>query len=122
MHRGTNLRVFIITLLISLGLPVAVLGEEGVLIHNGFITGNTFRAFDQVSKNVYVTGLVDGILLAPLYGAPKKNLEKIEKCTVGMTGQQIVAILEKYLRGNPERWHHGMHVISYSALGEACSK
>jgi hypothetical protein len=108
-------------LLVILGMPFVVHADDGIAVQNGFITGNTFRALDQASKNVYATGLIDGILLAPLYGAPEERLNNFEQCTVGMTGQQVVAIFGKYLKNNPERWHNSMHVIAFSALREACS-
>ena len=92
--------------------------DDGVLIHEGWITGNTFRAFEVESKNVYVVGLIDGIFLSPFYGASKENLEQ---CTTGMTGQQVVAIFDKYLQKKPERWHLSMHVNGFSALKEACN-
>lgn len=109
-----------ILFLLALLYPAICNAEESVLIHKGFITGNTFRALDPTSKNVYATGLIDGILLAPLYGAPEKNLDSFEACTIGMTGQQVVAIFEKYLRDNPDRWHQSMHVIGFSAMKHAC--
>lgn len=108
-------------LLVILLIPLMAHANDGVAVHDGFITGNIFRALDPTSKNVYATGLIDGILLAPLYGAPKEGLKNFEKCTVGMTGQQVVAIFEKYLNNNPERWHNSMHIIAFSALKGACN-
>lgn len=112
-----NLRFLLLLMLIT---PFVVHADNGISVKRGFITGNTFRALDQPSKNVYATGLVDGILLAPFYGAPEERLNNFERCTAGMTGQQIVAIFEKHLKENPERWHHDMHIIAFSALREAC--
>jgi hypothetical protein len=56
-----------------------------------------------------------------MYGAPKKNLAVLEKCTEGMTGQQLVAIFNKYLKSNPELWHKSMHTLVYRAMNEACA-
>lgn len=96
--------------------------SQEVTIQNGFITGNTFRAMEETSKNVYVVGLLDGMFLAPLYGAPESKLDNLASCTVGMTGQQLVAIFNKYLANNPERWHSSMHTIGYAAMHEDCNK
>ena len=95
---------------------------QDISIQNGFITGNTFRAMEKASKNVYVTGLLDGMLLAPLYGAPEKNLQILASCTVNMNGQQLVAIFEKFLTNHPERWNQSMHIIGYSAMHKICIK
>jgi hypothetical protein len=95
--------------------------DEVVTISTGFVSGNTFRALDDVSQNIYAQGVIDGILVSPAYGAPKKNLAILEKCTEGMTGQQLVAIFNKYLKSNPELWHKSMHTVVYRAMNEACA-
>ncbi|GGI72860.1 hypothetical protein GCM10007978_08340 [Shewanella hanedai] len=95
--------------------------EDGtVLIQNGFIKGNEFRVFDNGSKNIYSMGLVDGILLSPLYGVRKSNMGRFEDCTAGMNGSQLTAIFDKYLAAHPERWHQGMHILAFVALKESC--
>jgi len=106
--------------LLILVFSTASYAESKVSISTGFITGNTFRALDVVSKNLYATGIIDGMLLSPLYGAPKGNLAQLEKCTEGMNGQQLVAIFNKYLNSDPEVWDRGMHTIVYSAMNVAC--
>lgn len=94
--------------------------EDKISISTGYLTGNTFKAMSDTSKNLYATGIIDGILLAPLYGAPKANLATLENCTEGMNGQQLVAIFNKYLALNPEVWHKSMHVTAHSAMKLAC--
>ncbi|MFT5707244.1 MAG: hypothetical protein ACI9ES_001535 [Oceanospirillaceae bacterium] len=94
--------------------------EKSVSISTGYVSGNNFILFDVVSKNIYAQGVIDGILIAPMYGAPKSNLAELEKCTVGMTGQQLVAIFNKYLVANPEIWHKSMHTIVHRAMNVAC--
>jgi hypothetical protein len=120
MQRRIKLKFIRYNLLAILFLSLNIQAKEGVSIHQGWITGNTYRAFEATSKNVYAVGLVDGVFLSPLYGAPKEKLKPLEQCTTGMTGQQVVAIFNKYLNENPERWHQSMHVIGFTALKEAC--
>ncbi len=112
------LMVFLLTVFSSQSLAR---DDGSILIQNGFIKGNDFRILDGPSKNMYSMGLIDGILLSPLYGAPKSKLEKFEGCTTGMNGTQISAILDKYLAAHPERWHQSMHTLAFAALEEACN-
>lgn len=108
-------------LLVSI-LPTLCHASEKVTVHTGFITGNTFLTLEPTSKNIYATGLIDGILLAPFYGAPGDNLKYFETCATGMPVRQVVAIFEKYLKENPEGWHRSMHVLGHLAMKQACRK
>ena len=65
-------------------------------------------------------GFVEGVLISPLLGAPKSQIELIERCLDGMNDQQLVAIFEKFLRGNPERWHESAHVLFYATIVQTC--
>lgn len=69
----------------------------------------------------YVAGALDGMFLAPLFGAPKAKLEWIENCTVGMTDAQIAAMVSKYLTDHPETWHQQAHIAVYAALKAPCT-
>ena len=113
-------RFYVVVLLILFSGQSIAEDDDSVLIQNGFIKGNDFRVLDSGGKNMYSMGLVDGILLSPLYGAPKSKLEEFESCTTGMNGSQLSAILDKYLAAHPERWHQSMHTLSFVALKEAC--
>ncbi len=65
-------------------------------------------------------GLIDGVLLAPFFGAPKDNLAWLEECVTGMKSSQTAAIFSAYLDGHPARWHQGAHVLFYYAMRDAC--
>ena len=94
--------------------------NDAVVIHNGFITGQQFRDLPDVARKFYAAGIVDGVFLAPLFGASKPRLEWLEGCVVGMTDVQIAAIISKYLDDNPARWHQSVHAAAYSALRQSC--
>ena len=79
-------------------------------------------AFTDVNKKRYAIGVLDGMFLAPLFGAPKANIKWLENCVVNMTDSQVAAILNKYLIDNPARWHEPLNIIAYSALREACPR
>jgi len=86
----------------------------------GFIKGNTYREYSDDVKAVYVMGVMDGMVIAPVFSAPKKKLAWLEACSVGMSGYQVAAIVDKYLRDNPEHWHEPTNILVYSAMLDAC--
>lgn len=91
-------------------------------IHDGFYTGNEYVKLEKRDKTEYVMGLVDGLYLSPMFGAQKRNLRWVERCTEGKINVELVAIIDQFLQENPERWHEGMHILAYSALAKAFRK
>ena len=87
---------------------------------SGFIMGNTYREYSDDVKAVNVMGVMDGIVIAPVFSAPTKKLAWLETCSSGMSGYQVAAIVDKYLRDHPERWHEPMNVSVYAAMFDAC--
>jgi hypothetical protein len=67
-------------------------------------------------------GAINGMVIAPLFGAPKDKMRWFESDVESMTDDQVAAILSKYLQDNPGRWHDGLHVLMYSAVKEAYDK
>ncbi len=118
--------------MVSLASPSVLAGpggqkEPGVLIQNGFHRGRDFldlkgTSADESIQRWYVSGLLEGMLLAPLLGAPEKNLDWLRSCSVEMSDLQVAAILRKHLTEHPELWHQYTHTTFYSALRERCPK
>jgi len=46
---------------------------QGVRIHNGFMKAEDFLHMSTDSRRDYAMGIVDGMLLAPAFGAPTKD-------------------------------------------------
>ena len=104
------------SLVILLTTTIVVVADQGVLIHNGFGTGQDYIKMTQSQKRVYAMGAINGILLAPIFGAPKEKLQWFESYIENMTDEQIAAILSKYLQDNPGMWHDGLHILMFSAI------
>ncbi len=101
--------------------PVGRVAEQQpIAIKGGFITGNTYREYSDDVKAVYVMGVIDGMLDAPGFGAPKKKMAWLETCVVGMSGYQVAAIIDKSLRDAPEYWHEPINAQVLSAMWGAC--
>ena len=102
-------------------LRPAASGQQNVVeIHSGFLTGQEFRELPELRKRSYAAGIIDGMFLAPLFDAPKTRLAWLENCVVGMTDEQMAAIISKYVADHPERWHERAHLLVYSALNGSC--
>ena len=96
--------------------------DEPVRIHNGFGTGQDYIKMSESQKRAYAMGAINGMIIAPLFGAPKDKMRWLESYAENMTDEQVAAILTKYLQDNPGRWHYGLHVLMYSAVKEAYDK
>lgn len=118
-RKGCAMRRIVIACMAVL-MSSAAASADGVLIHNGFVTGQEFMRATDAEQRRYIMGLVDGLFLAPLVRAPKAKVIPIEKCVEGMTDEQLNAIFLKYLRNNPERWHQSAHAAFYTAIVETC--
>jgi hypothetical protein len=90
------------------------------LIHHGFATGEDYLNMTEAEQEAYAMGVVNGMLVAPLFGAPKKRLAWLEGCMRGKSSSQVTALFTNYLRENPLRWNETPHVTMYSALRNAC--
>jgi hypothetical protein len=117
---------------VIVGFSIAGQGGDSVSVHNGFIAGQEFRELSERDRCRYAAGLVDGMFLAPLFGAPKRTTFKpkqmpptsraewLEACVEGMTDTQVAAIISKYLADHPARWHESVGPLAYSALIDSC--
>jgi len=115
----TQFIVFCLPFLVAATLFAA---EEPVWIHNGFGTGGDYVKMSESQKRAYAMGAINGMIIAPLFGAPTYEMQWFESYVENMTDVQVAAILSKYLQDNPGRWHDGLHVLMYSALKEAYDK
>lgn len=109
--------LLLLSLLPQAGVP------QGVRIHNGFLKAEDFLHMNAKRQRDYAMGVTDGMLLAPLFGAPD-NGEKIQSfgaCIEGMSDMQVAAIIEKFLRDHPERWNAPLNAVVFTAMTEGCT-
>lgn len=101
--------------------------QQGIYIKNGFLTAEEFTHMNDQSQHDYAMGVVDGMLLAPLFGAPRawndgQKIGAFGDCVTGMSGKQVAAIMSKFVRDHPERWNESMHTVAFTAMTQACSQ
>ena len=93
-----------------------------VVIHKGIFTGDEFLELDSDQRRIYAAGLIDGMFLAPFFGAPRTDLKWFEDCVKGMQDDQVAAILQKRLHDHPSDWSQYAHTEMYAALKATCPK
>jgi len=113
---------FIVFFLIFLAAATLYAVDKPILVHNGFGTGQDYIKMSESQKRAYAMGSINGMIIAPLLGAPKDKMGWLESYVENMTDEQVAAILSKYLQDNPGRWHDGLNVLMYSAVKEAYDK
>jgi hypothetical protein len=107
-------------IVISAASVVATNQDQPVEVHNGFLTGRQFLDLPAGRMRAYAAGLVDGVFLAPLYGAPKARVARLEACVEGMTDTQVSAIISQHLKARPETWHQHAHTSFFRAMLDRC--
>jgi hypothetical protein len=95
-----------------------VVKSEGISIKTGYITGNGY--FNVTQRDEYLIGLVDGLLLAPMFGASKKKMKWFEDCITEMPNTQLRAIVDKFMNDNPDKWKNPMQILAYQSLYRSC--
>ena len=93
---------------------------DKVWIHNGFIKGNKYNKFSDSEQRLYLMGVIDGFMFAPIFAKKKMNIKWFTDCVEGMEDFQVEAIVEKYLIENPIQWTQSMHTIIYNSFIRVC--
>ena len=109
-------------------LPVAALiafvtiyaHQQTVKISPGFFTGKDYLDMSDTEKRAYATGGVNGMLVAPFFGAPEEKLNWLKACSARMSDEQIASILTRYIRTQPNQLQANLNVVTFNALREAC--
>ena len=88
----------------------------------GFKTGTDCVRLSDNEIEAYMVGVTDGLLVSPVVGASESCILHYHKCMQGMTNYQLGAVLRKWLKENPERWHQGCNIASWRAIHEMCAE
>ena len=93
------------------------------VIMEGFLNGQEYLEMNDNNKTLYVMGLLDGFLLAPLFfptdDETSDNLKQLEDTIRGKSNLQFKAIFDKYLNENPELWDVSASLLFWNALANA---
>jgi hypothetical protein len=84
-----------------------------------FYKAEEFVEMSESSRMFYTSGLMDGFYASALFGATDKTVANLASCTGEMDSQQISAIITKYVKDHPEKWHP-LSIEAWNALNSAC--
>ncbi|HET9525151.1 MAG TPA: hypothetical protein VFO99_03240 [Pyrinomonadaceae bacterium] len=96
--------------------------QQRVSIGPGFFTGKDYLDMTDNERRAYSTGAVNGMLVAPFFGAPEDNVNWLKTCTAKLSDEDIAAILTRYIRDNESQWNYNLNVVTFNALRNACPK
>ena len=96
--------------------------QQRVNISPGFFTGKDYFDMADTEKRAYVTGAINGMLVAPFFGAPEERLGWLKTCTAKMSDEQTASILSSYLNNNSTQLNMNLNVVTFNALKDACDK
>ena len=95
--------------------------QQTVKISPGFFTAKDYLDMSDTEKRAYVTGSINGMLVAPFFGAPDENLNWLKTCTGKMSDEQLAATVTRFVRDQPSQ-DANLNVLTFGALREACPK
>lgn len=112
----------VLAVILALSVPAWAAEKRPVTIHAGFLlTGQGYLGLPEAEKSAYAMGIIDGMLLAPLFGAPDDGkVSKLGRCAEGMTNVQVAAIITKHIKEHPEKWHEDLQLIVIRVLASVC--
>ena len=96
--------------------------QQTVKISPGFFTGKDYLDMTDTEKRAYATGGINGMLVAPFFGAPEEKLNWLKTCSAQMSDEQIATILTRYIRDQPNQMQVNLNVVTFNAMREACRK
>ena len=99
-----------------------IYSQQTVKISPGFFSGKDYLDMSDTEKRAYVTGEINGMLVAPFFGAPEENLNWLKTCTGKMSDDQLAGILTRFIRDQPNNLDANLNVVTFNAIREACRK
>ena len=111
-------------------LPLAALflfagvyaNQQRVSIGPGYFTGKDYLDMTDNERRAYATGAINGMLVAPFFGAPEDNVNWLKTCTAKLSDEDIAGILTKYIREQESQVNYNLNVLSFNAMRNACPK
>ena len=96
--------------------------QQTIKISPGFFTGKEYLEMSDTERRAYVTGDINGMLVAPFFGAPEENLNWLKTCTGKMSDEELASIVTKFIHEQPDQMQANLNVVTFNAVREACRK
>jgi hypothetical protein len=89
-------------------------------IHGGFVSGKAYLDMPNLRKVAYVTGLLEGMFLAPKLGGDPKRMRWLALCTDAIGRRGVRDMLERYLLDKDRTWNNRNPAKMYRAIAAGC--
>lgn len=96
--------------------------QQQVKISPGFFTAKDYLDMSDTERRAYVTGQINGMLVAPFFGAPEENLGWLKTCSSKMSDEDVAGIVTRYVREHANQLQYSLNVVTFNALRESCRK
>ena len=113
---------YLLPLIAWLAFVTVYANQQRVKISPGFFTGKDYLDMSDTEKRAYVTGEINGMLVAPFFGAPEENLNWLKTCTGKMADEELASIVTRFVREQPDQMQANLNVVTFNAVREACKK
>ena len=100
----------------------AYANQQTVKISPGFFSGKAYLDMSDTEKRAYVTGQINGMLVAPFFGASEESLSWLKTCSGRKSDEELALILSRFIRDQPSQMQTNLNVVTFNALREACKK
>lgn len=111
--------LIILTLLTCIN---AFASQQTVTISRGFFTGKEYFDMSDSEKRAYATGAINGMLVAPFFGAPDERVSWLKNCSAHLSDEQTASIIASYIGNDASRSSMSLNVLTFSAVKDACDK
>jgi hypothetical protein len=89
---------------------------------SGFIHGHEYRLMNQSQKESYVTGVLDGLMVAFAMTKQTSSQQWLEECIQGVPVNQLTAFVTTYITTNPESSQATANELVFNALVSLSNK
>ena len=91
-----------------------------IRIQGGYVSGREYLDMDGLTKKAYVSGLIEGMLLAPAFGAPEQDMEWFYTCTNEIGLKDLRKVLYEYIKDDHDLWDNRNPAKAFRAIYQAC--
>ena len=94
--------------------------QQQVKVSRGFFTAKDYMSMSDTERRAYATGAINGMLVAPFFGAPEENLSWLKTCTGSMSDERLAGVLGDHIRNQPNQLDSSLNVVTFTAIREYC--
>ena len=112
----------LVVVFVLLTWPTSHPAQQTVSISRGFFTGRDYFEMSENEKRAYATGAINGMLVAPFFGAPDERMTWLKTCTGKLSDEQVASIISVYINADPARLDQSLNVLTFSSFKFACER